>query len=159
MSKSLNRVKTALLNAGLIDHVVETGTARTAADAANALGCEIDQIAKSIIFTGQNTQKAVLFITAGGNLVDHTKADSLAHEPLGKADAAFIREQTGFAIGGVSPIGHIRPIKVFMDPRLFAFENIWAAAGTPNHVFSITPDVLEQLSHAQTASFTIEDKM
>lgn len=154
MSKSLKRVKTALRAAGLADTVVETGTARTAAHAAEALGCEIDQIAKSIIFAGLSSQQAILFITAGGNLVDKEKAAALANEPLGKADAAFIREKTGFAIGGVSPVGHINPITVFMDPRLFDFNQIWAAAGTPNHVFSITPDRLQRFTNAKTLIFT-----
>lgn len=159
MSKSLKRVKTALRAAGLADTVVETGTARTAADAAKALGCEIDQIAKSIIFAGLSSQQAILFITAGGNLVDKEKAAALANEPLGKADAAFIRETTGFAIGGVSPVGHINPVTVFMDPRLFDFNQIWAAAGTPNHVFSITPDRLQTLCDATLQNFTAQEKM
>ena len=81
--------------------------ARTAADAAAALGVEIDQIAKSIIFRGEVSGKAILFFTAGGNKVDEAKAAALAGEPLGKADAALIRAQTGFAIGGVSPVGHV----------------------------------------------------
>jgi prolyl-tRNA editing enzyme YbaK/EbsC (Cys-tRNA(Pro) deacylase) len=159
MSKSLKRVKTALRAAGFIDTVVETGTARTAANAAEALGCEIDQIAKSIIFAGLQTQQAILFVTAGSNLVNKEKATKLAKEPLGKADAAFIREQTGFAIGGVSPVGHLNTVKAFMDPRLFEFDKIWAAAGTPNHVFSICPTKLQLLCGADIRLFTDTEKM
>ena len=159
MSKSLKRVKSALSAAGFADTVVETGTARTATDAAKALDCEIDQIAKSIIFAGLKSQKAILFITAGGNSVDSDKATKLAKEPLGKADAAFIRAQTGFAIGGVSPVGHLNPVTAFMDPRLLEFELVWAAAGTPNHVFSIPPDRLHRLTSATTQIFTTSKEM
>lgn len=138
MSKSLKRVRAALEAAGLSPNIMETAQARTASDAAAAIGCEIDQIAKSIIFAGHDSGEAVLFITAGSNQVDAGKAAALAGEALGKADAALIRAQTGFAIGGVSPVGHINPIRTFLDPRLQEFDVIWAAAGTPNHVFSST---------------------
>ena len=101
MSKSLNRIKAALAEAGVACNVLEMdGETRTAADAAREAGCEIDQIAKSIIFRGETTGEAVLFITAGGNQVDPARASALAGEPLGRADAAFVREKTGFAIGG-----------------------------------------------------------
>lgn len=103
MSKSLNRVRAALKDAGLETEVRETALARTAQDAAQALGCTVDQIAKSIIFRGDHTGDAVLFLTAGGNRVDASKAEHLAGEPLGRADAALVRAQTGFAIGGVAP--------------------------------------------------------
>jgi len=152
MSKSLKRVKAAL--EGLSAIVSETGEARTAQMAADELGVEVDQIAKSIIFRGENSGEAILFITAGGNQVDHGKASALAGEPLGKADAALIRAQTGFAIGGVSPVGHLNPIRAFLDPRLADFPLVWAAAGTPRHVFSVSPADLEHVSGAQTADFT-----
>lgn len=125
----------------------------TAADAAAAIGCHIDQIAKSIIFRGQTSGTAILFITAGGNQVDATKAAHCAGEALGKADAALIRAQTGFAIGGVAPIGHINPIAAFFDPRLQDFDVIWAAAGTPHHVFRTKPTDLIKISSAQVADF------
>jgi len=154
MSKSLKRVRAALEAAGIDTEITETPLARTAADAANAIGCEIDQIAKSIIFRGEDSGTALLFITAGGNTVDADKATALAGEPLGKADAALIRAQTGFAIGGVSPVGHLNPIRAFFDPRLADFGVVWAAAGTPHHVFRSKPDELAQLSHAQHVDFT-----
>ena len=81
----------------------------------------------------------MLFLTAGGNRVDADKAAALAGEPLGKADAALIRAQTGFAIGGVAPVGHLNPIRAFLDPRLTEFDVVWAAAGTPRHVFPMDP--------------------
>ncbi|MEP2891089.1 YbaK/EbsC family protein [Tateyamaria sp.] len=154
MSKSLKRVR-AVLDAAAIDtEVIETPLARTAADAAQAIGCEIDQIAKSIIFLGQDSGRAVLFITAGGNRVDPDKAAAVAGEPLGKADAALIRKQTGFAIGGVSPVGHVSPIRAFFDPRLSEFDVIWAAAGTPRHVFRANPADILKISDAEQTDFT-----
>ncbi|MEN8934100.1 MAG: YbaK/EbsC family protein, partial [Planktotalea arctica] len=103
MSKSLKRVRAALLASGLPDTIRETGQATTAQMAASEIGCEVDQIVKSIIFLGAHSGKCLLFLTAGGNQVDAGKASALAGEPLGKADALLIRTQTGFAIGGVSP--------------------------------------------------------
>lgn len=154
MSKSLKRVKRALEEAGLEVEVLEMaeGT-RTAADAAAAAGCEIDQIVKSIIFRGEADGRAVLFLTAGGNQVDAAKASALAGEELGKADAALIREQTGFAIGGVAPIGHVSPIRAFFDPRLMDFDKIWAAAGTPRHVFAANPREIAQITGAEVSDF------
>lgn len=154
MSKSLKRVRAALEAAGLTPDIRETATARTAADAAAAVSCDVDQIVKSIIFRGEASGEAILFLTAGGNQVDAGKAATLAGEALGKADAALVREQTGFAIGGVAPVGHLNPIRAFLDPRLLDFAQVWAAAGTPHHVFPADPAVLKTLTNAQTADFT-----
>ena len=105
MSKSLKRVKAALADAGVTTQILEmAGETRTAADAAREAGCEIDQIAKSIIFRGEISGEVILFITAGGNQVDPVRANAVAGEPLGRADAGFVRDKTGFAIGGVAPI-------------------------------------------------------
>ncbi|MEL6597489.1 MAG: YbaK/EbsC family protein [Pseudomonadota bacterium] len=153
MSKSLKRVKTALLEAGVKTDVLELGDCRTAQQAADAAGCLLDQIAKSIIFRGLDSDRAILFLTAGGNQVDDAKASRVAGEPLGKADAALIRAQTGFAIGGVSPVGHLNPIRAFLDPRLLEFDVVYAAAGTPRHVFPIQSAVLERITDAQVADF------
>ena len=152
MSKSLKRVSAAL--EGVATEIRETGEAKTALQAAAELGVEVDQIAKSIIFQGQTTGQALLFITAGGNQVCENKAAALADEPLGRADAALVRAQTGFAIGGVSPLAHKTPIRSFFDPRLMDFPLIWAAAGTPHHVFSLTPARLLEKSAAQHTDFT-----
>ncbi|KAJ54561.1 prolyl-tRNA synthetase [Actibacterium mucosum KCTC 23349] len=159
MSKSLKRVKTALRDAGLPDEVLEVGQARTAAEAAEAAGCHLDQIAKSIIFGAEDTGQAVLFLTAGGNRVDGDRAGTIAGTKLGKADAALIRTQTGFAIGGVSPIGHLSPIRAWFDPRLLNFDVVWAAAGTPRHIFPIDPQILLNLTGAELAEFTVCQKM
>ncbi len=154
MSKSLKRVKKALEDLGIATEIQELGEARTAQQAADAAGCELDQIAKSIIFRGETSGQAILFLTAGGNRVDDSKASALAGEPLGKADAALIRAQTGFAIGGVAPVGHLNPIRAFLDPRLLEFTQIWAAAGTPHHIFALDSADLPRISNAQPADFT-----
>ncbi|MCG6902649.1 MAG: YbaK/EbsC family protein [Rhodobacter sp.] len=154
MSKSLKRVRAALAEAAVDADIREMpGETRTAQQAADAAGCELDQIAKSIIFRGTQSEAAILFLTAGGNQVDAGKASAVAGQPLGKADATLIRAQTGFAIGGVAPVGHLAPIRAFMDARLLEFAVIWAAAGTPRHIFAIDPGVLQRLSGAEVADF------
>lgn len=154
MSKSLKRVKAALEKAGITTAVMEMDAeTRTAQQAADAAGCALDQIAKSIIFQGQSSGQCLLFLTAGGNQVDGGKASLLAGEELGRADAALVRRQTGFAIGGVAPVGHLSPIRSFWDDRLSAFDVIYAAAGTPRHIFPIAPVDLLRISGAQRANF------
>ncbi|SFE19197.1 YbaK/EbsC family protein [Roseivivax sediminis] len=156
MSKSLKRVRAALEDAGVAPEILEVGAARTAAEAAASVGCEIDQIAKSIIYRATASGEAVLFLTAGGNRVDDDAAAALVGEPLGKADAELIRAQTGFAIGGVAPVGHINPIRAWIDPRLLDFDVVWAAAGTPRHVFAIAPGRLPDLTGAVPAEFVVK---
>lgn len=156
MSKSLKRVRAALERANLAVEIVEMaeGT-RTAEQAAMAAGCHIDQIMKSMIFRGESNGRAILFLTAGGNRVDTDKASLAAGEVLGKADAKLIRAQTGFAIGGVAPIGHLSPIRAFIDPRLLEFTTTWAAAGTPRHIFAVNPTDIQHLIGAVVTNFTI----
>ncbi|NEY88778.1 YbaK/EbsC family protein [Tabrizicola oligotrophica] len=154
MSKSLARV-TLALRAGGVDAVPleMPGETRTAEQAAAAAGCALDQIVKSILFQGASG-RLYLFLTAGGNQVDPVRAGDLAGETLGRADGRTVREITGFAIGGVAPVGHLTPLPVWMDPKLLEFAQIWAAAGTPRHIFAITPEALQRLSGAGTADFT-----
>ena len=160
MSKSLKRVKLALADASLAVEILELpGSARTAADAAREVGCEIEQIAKSIIFRGEVSDRIYLFVTSGGRFVNSAKAAVLAGEPLRRADAAYVRAVTGFAIGGVAPIAHLTAPKAFWDQRLSEFEIIYAAAGTPHHVFAIQPTVLRDFSCAQPADFTSENSL
>jgi len=155
MSKSLKRVRNALIAPGLSADIREMPSeTRTAQQAADAAGCHLDQIAKSIIFPGQTSGAAILFLTAGGNRVDAALASDLAGEPLGKADAALIRDQTGFAIGGVAPVGHLNPVRAWLDLRLSDFDVVWAAAGTPRHIFAISPADLIRLTAAMPAKFT-----
>ena len=155
MSKSKARVIRALEAAGIEGRIVELAQAKTAQQAADGVGCAVDQIAKSIIFRGEDSGAPMLFLTAGGNRVDAGKASSVAGESLGKADAALIRSRTGFAIGGVAPVGHLNPIRAFLDPRLLEFETIWSAAGAPHHVFALDPARLIDLCGAETADFTV----
>lgn len=154
MSKSMKRVGEALKAAGLHVEIKALGDARTAQMAADVAGCHLDQIAKSIIFRGEVSGEAILFLTAGGNRVDDAKASAVAGEALGKADAALIRAQTGFAIGGVAPVGHLNPIRAFLDPRLLEFPTIWAAAGTPHHIFEMPSAELPRITGAKEADFT-----
>lgn len=155
MSKSLKRVRAALQAAGIETDILEMaeGT-RTAEDAARAARCEVDQIVKSIIFRGETTGHVVLFLTAGGNRVSAEKASALAGQPLGKADADLIRAETGFAIGGVAPLGHLAPVRSYFDPRLLDFATVWAAAGTPRHIFAAPPEALLAATGATKAAFT-----
>ncbi|MDP4031500.1 MAG: YbaK/EbsC family protein [Pseudorhodobacter sp.] len=155
MSKSLTRVKAALQTAGVAVEVLEmaqeTRTARQAADAAD---CALDQIVKSILFCGETSGQLRLFLTAGGNQVCADKASMLAGEAMGRADAAQVRAHTGFAIGGVAPIGHLAPMPCWFDVRLLDFSLIWAAAGTPRHIFPVAPDVLLRITGASLGDFT-----
>ena len=154
MSKSLKRVAAVLAASGMAHELREVGQARTAAEAAQAAGCALDQIVKSILFRGAASGHVVLFLTAGGNRVCPERASTVAGEALGKAEADLVRAETGFAIGGVSPLGHPQKLRLFWDPRLDDFPLVWAAAGTPRHVFSMAPADLRQLSGATPATFT-----
>ncbi len=154
MSKSLKRVTHALAEAGIEAEIAEMPSeTRTAAQAAEAARCHLDQIAKSIIFRGETSGDVVLFITAGGNQVDAAKASDVAGEALGRADADFVRKTTGFAIGGVAPLGHLNPPRVFFDPRLSEFDRVYAAAGTPRHIFPVAPRDLQRITDAKAADF------
>ena len=155
MSKSLNRVTAALEAAGLACPIVAaTEDTRTAAQAATVAGCALDQIVKSIIFRGEVSGHVRLFLTAGGNQVSPERASALAGEALGRADADLVRAETGFAIGGVSPVGHLAPVPTYLDPRLMDFPVVWAAAGTPRHIFAIAPADLLRITGATVAPFT-----
>jgi prolyl-tRNA editing enzyme YbaK/EbsC (Cys-tRNA(Pro) deacylase) len=140
---SIQRVQEALRALGLDHEVVDLGqSARTAADAARAVGCRVDQIAKSLVFRLRDSGRPLLVVTSGANRVDEAKVGAVVGEPLERADADFVRAETGFAIGGVAPIGHARPVVTLIDEHLLRFEEIWAAAGHPNTVFRLTPDDL-----------------
>jgi prolyl-tRNA editing enzyme YbaK/EbsC (Cys-tRNA(Pro) deacylase) len=127
--------------------------ARTAQQAADALGIELGQIAKSIIFRRKSDDVAVLVITSGDRRVDEKKVEALVGK-IGRADAEFVKSKTGFSIGGVSPVGHAQPPLTLVDRELFRFEEIWAAAGHPHGVFKLRPQDLEMLSSAPVADVT-----
>lgn len=120
-------------------------TARTAAEAAAAIGCTVAQIAKSLVFRTRGG-KPVLVIASGVNRVDEQKIAAALGEPIGKADAAFVRDTTGYAIGGVAPIGHATRPRIFIDEDLRQCPCIWAAAGHPHAVFELTAAELERLT-------------
>jgi prolyl-tRNA editing enzyme YbaK/EbsC (Cys-tRNA(Pro) deacylase) len=137
---SQQRVQDALRHHGGGHEIVDLGlSARTAADAAAAVGCRVDQIVKSLVFRLRDSGRALLIETSGVNRVDEKKVAALVGEKLERADADFVRIETGFAIGGVAPIGHIKPILTLIDEDLLQWEAIWAAGGHPHTVFRLTP--------------------
>lgn len=141
------RVQDALDAAGLDCRVVRypAGT-RTAADAARAIGCEVAQIVKSLVFRGERSGDGVLVLTGGANRVDPQRLLPVLGERPGKADAAFVRAWTGYAIGGVPPVGHARPMRTLIDADLLDWPEVWAAAGTPDTVFALPPAALAPLT-------------
>jgi prolyl-tRNA editing enzyme YbaK/EbsC (Cys-tRNA(Pro) deacylase) len=131
-------------------HVVEMpATTRTAQHAATAFGCWLEQIAKSLVFKARQTKRPVLVIASGANRVNEKRVAEFIGEPLDKADADFVRECTGFSIGGIPPVGHSQPIQALIDQDLLAFDKIWAAAGTPHAVFALTPGDLVRVTGGQ----------
>lgn len=131
--------------------------ARTAQQAADALGVALGQIAKSIIFRRKSDDVAVLVVTSGDLRVDEKKVQALvcaSGEKLGRADADFVKERTGFSIGGVSPVAHVQPPVTLIDEQLFRFGTVWAAAGHPHAVFQLSPDELVALTGAPVCDVT-----
>lgn len=123
----------------------------TSAEAAAAIGCEIAQIAKSLIFQTKKTETPVLVIASGANRVDEKALRHLLGEPVRRPDADFVRAATGFAIGGTPPVGHATPLRTILDRDLLGHETIWAAGGTPNAVFRLTPAQLQHLTGGTVA--------
>ena len=147
---SVDRVREALLAAGHEDTIAEfPATTRTAADAAAAIGCTVAQIAKSIVFRAGD--RAALVIASGVNRVDMAKVAAVLGVALKRADGEWVRERTGFAIGGVAPLGHIAPPLLVFDRDLLALHPIWAAAGTPHHVFRTEAETLARITGAPVA--------
>jgi prolyl-tRNA editing enzyme YbaK/EbsC (Cys-tRNA(Pro) deacylase) len=126
-------------------------SARTAAEAADALGCEVGQIAKSLVFRGEHSGRPVLVVAEGTNRVDEEKVAALIGEPIGRADAAFVREKTGYAIGGVPPLGHTEPPVALVEEDLLRHPRVWAAAGHPNAVFGLDPQELPAMTGGRVA--------
>lgn len=150
LSKSAQRVQEALERLGLALQVVELpSSTRTAQEAAQAIGCDVAQIAKSLIFKTRISQRPILVIASGSNRVNEKKIAGLVGEKVAKADADFVRQFTGFAIGGVPPVGHLQPIETYIDEDLLVFDEIWAAAGTPHAVFCLTGDDLLALTEGK----------
>jgi prolyl-tRNA editing enzyme YbaK/EbsC (Cys-tRNA(Pro) deacylase) len=147
---SVERVRAALLAAGHPDTIAAfpEGT-RSAAEAAAAVGCEVAQIAKSIVYRAG--ARAVLVIASGANRVDMAKVAAAIGQPVKRADGAWVRDTTGFAIGGVSPVGHLAPPILLLDADLMALDPVWAAAGSPQHVFRTSPAELLRITGARPA--------
>ncbi len=153
LSPSVQRVQDALGSLGFSHQVVELpASTRTSAEAAQAVGCQVGQIAKSLVFQGKNTHQPVLVIASGANRVNEQKMADIISEPLGKADADYVRKHTGFAIGGVPPVGHVEKIEIFIDEDLLQYEEIWAAAGSPHAVFKLTPPDLLKMTNGRVLS-------
>jgi prolyl-tRNA editing enzyme YbaK/EbsC (Cys-tRNA(Pro) deacylase) len=153
LSPSAKRVQEALQSLGFSNDVVELpDTTRSAQDAASAIGCRVEQIAKSIVFKAAKSERAILVIASGPSRVNEKTIGAYLSEPVGKADADFVRENTGFSIGGVPPVGHGKKLHTFMDEDLLKFEEIWAAAGTPHAVFRLSPSDLVKMTDARVVS-------
>ncbi|HMW55832.1 MAG: YbaK/EbsC family protein [Candidatus Accumulibacter phosphatis] len=152
---SAQRVADLLLRIGHGKPVVLLpASGRTSAEAAAGLGCSVAEIAKSIVFRRLSDDAAVMIIASGANRVDELKVAALVG-PLGKADAAFVRQRTGYAIGGVCPVGHCGQTLVLVDQDLLHFDRIWAAAGHPHAVFELTPGELLAMTGATAAEVAI----
>ncbi|KPU45738.1 Cys-tRNA(Pro)/Cys-tRNA(Cys) deacylase YbaK [Oxobacter pfennigii] len=147
LSKSAEKVQAVLNEFGYELNVVELpDSTRTAQEAADAIGCTVSQIAKSLIFKGKVSQKPILIIASGTNRINEKAIKEITGEKLEKADADFVLEHTGFAIGGIPPLGHKNTIATFIDEDLLQYEEIWAAAGTPHAVFRLTPKILSEIT-------------
>lgn len=145
MSESVERVRAALVKAGHADTISEfpEGT-RTSQDAANAVGCTVAQIAKSIVLRAG--EQVVLVVASGPNRVDLAKIAAAIGAPVKSADGRWVRDVTGFAIGGVPPVGHTANVRIFIDAGLMALDPVWAAAGTPRHVFRTSAAELARMT-------------
>jgi len=147
LSSSAQKIQDLLIALGykytVIEHAESTRTAQEAADRA---GCELGQIVKSLIFRGKTSNKPILVLTSGANRVDEKRIAGYAGEHIVRADADFVRAVTGFAIGGVPPIGHAQKMETYLDEDFLQYLTIWAAAGTPNAIFELTTDDLQKMT-------------
>ncbi len=151
LSPSAQKIQDLLNSLGyhftVIEHAESTRTAQEAADRA---GCELGQIVKSMIFKGKTSNKPILVLTSGANRVDEKRIREYAGEAIGKADADFVRAVTGFAIGGVPPLGHVQKMETYIDEDFLQYQTVWAAAGTPNAIFELPTDVLQKITDGKT---------
>jgi prolyl-tRNA editing enzyme YbaK/EbsC (Cys-tRNA(Pro) deacylase) len=155
LSHSALRVQQALQELGLSLVVLELpASTRSSQEAAQAIGCKVGQIAKSIIFRGALTDQPVLVIASGPNRIDEAILSDMLAESISKADADFVRQRTGFAIGGVPPLGHTEKLEIFIDQDLLQYPEIWAAAGTPHAVFRLTPQELVSMTSGKIIKVT-----
>jgi prolyl-tRNA editing enzyme YbaK/EbsC (Cys-tRNA(Pro) deacylase) len=150
LSPSAQKIQDLIISLGynytVIEHAESTRTAQEAADRA---GCELGQIVKSLIFNGKESGKPILVLTSGANRVDEKRISEYAGEPIGRADADFVRAMTGFAIGGVPPVGHTQKMETYLDEDFLSYQTIWAAAGTPNAIFELKTEDLQKMTDAK----------
>lgn len=155
LSPSAQKVQEALTALGFPYQVAESPRpTRTAAEAAKLVGCQVGQIAKSLVFKAAPSGRPILVIASGANQVNEWRIGALLKETLQKATAAFVREHTGFAIGGVPPLGHATPLETFIDQDLLKFPEIWAAAGTPTALFRLLPADLVKMTGGRVVKVT-----
>jgi len=152
LSPSAQKIQNLLNSLGydytVIEHAESTRTAQEAADRA---GCELGQIVKSLIFRGKTSGKPILVLTSGANRVDEKRISGYAGETISRADADFVRTVTGFAIGGVPPIGHAGEMETYLDEDFLSYQTIWAAAGTPNAIFELKTEDLQKMTNGKIA--------
>lgn len=153
LSKSAQSIQDALSKRGLEFNVLELpSSTRTANEAAETIRCEVAQIIKSLIFRTKESNKPILILASGINRVNEKAIAIHLGEKIEKADADFTREVTGFAIGGIPPVGHKQPLETFIDEDLLIYKDLWAAAGTPNAVFKLNSTILEALTNGTIIS-------
>ena len=152
LSSSAQKVQDMLYALGFSSRVVELpDSTRTAKEAAQAIGCQVAQIVKSLVFRGKHSNKPLLVVASGTNRVNEQRLRDLVGEPIEKAGAEFVRQRTGFVVGGVPPIGHTQTLATYIDHDLLAYDEVWAAAGTPNSVFPIGPHDLVRITGGSVA--------
>ncbi|MEI3614026.1 YbaK/EbsC family protein [Pseudogracilibacillus sp. SO30301A] len=153
LKESAQQFQNKLLGLGYSNQVVELpSSTRTAKEAAEAIGCDVEHIAKSIIFRLKNTNQALLVVASGKNRINERRISGYVDDKIKNADANFVREKTGFVIGGVPPLGHKEKVITLIDEDLFQYETIWAAAGHPMAVFQLTPDELVTMTGGRVVS-------
>ena len=150
---SVQKVQDTLKSLGFSGEVVIfPDSTRTAVEAAQAVGCEVGQIVKSLVFKGKYSHTPVLVVASGSNRVNEKRLAELFGEPIEKADANFVRQHTGYAVGGVPPVGHVEKLATFIDEDLMRYTGIWAAAGSPFAVFQLTPADLQRFTGGEVVS-------
>jgi prolyl-tRNA editing enzyme YbaK/EbsC (Cys-tRNA(Pro) deacylase) len=150
LSTSAQKIQDILSGLGSDFQVVEfSESTRTAQEAADRVGCQLGQIVKSMIFKAQVSKKGILVLTSGANRVDEKRLSQYAQEPINRADPDFVRAMTGFAIGGVPPVGHAHPLETYIDEDLLQYASVWAAAGTPNAVFELASSDLVKITRGK----------
>jgi prolyl-tRNA editing enzyme YbaK/EbsC (Cys-tRNA(Pro) deacylase) len=155
LSTSAQKVQDVLAELGMTLQVVELpSSTRTAVEAAQAVGCQVGQIVKSLVFRGAHSDRPVLIVASGANRVNEARLGAALGEPIAKADADYVRLRTGFAIGGVPPLAHAEPLTIFIDQDLLQYSEIWAAAGTPHAIFCLTPAELVKMTGGTVIQIT-----